>query len=158
MVSSQNLKEFELFQGLDDSALAKLVELCHERSFEDGALCFVQGKKAIELHLCRSGKVDIMVKIYEPWSAEVTTYTAMAGEAFGWSALIETNVYTASAKCVGKVEEIYITRRDLIKLFTQNHYIGYVVMRNLIKVMNSRLIGTREKFTKLVAAASHQEW
>ena len=60
MVSNQILKEFGLFQGLGDSELNQIAKLCHERSLDDGALCFVQGNKATEIHLCRNGKVNIV--------------------------------------------------------------------------------------------------
>ena len=82
MVSSQILKEFVLFNGLDNSELSQIAVICHERSLDDGALCFVQGNKAMEIHLCRSGEVNIVVKIHEPWGMEVTVHTAKAGELF----------------------------------------------------------------------------
>jgi len=57
MVSTEVLKEFRFFEGLDDSELAKIAGVCHERTRNEGDLFFVQGRKATELHLCRSGKV-----------------------------------------------------------------------------------------------------
>ena len=158
MVAIQVLKEFGLFKDLDDGELTRIGELCHERTFNEGAMCFVQGREATELHLCRSGKVDILVQIREPWGIEVTVHTAKAGEVFGWSALVEPHIYTASAKCMGKVEEIYLKRLDLMNLFERNPHTGYVVMRNLSASVSSRLTETREKLTKELAAASNREW
>jgi len=158
MVSIQSLKEFGLFKELDDSELAKIAELCHERTLDDGALCFVQGRKAMEMHLCRNGKVDILVRVHEPWGIEVAVHTATAGEIFGWSALVEPYLYTASSKCIGKVDEIYIKGSDLIYLFEQNRDIGYTVVRNLSVIVSTRLMETREKLTKNIAASSNLEW
>lgn len=158
MVSNQVLKEFGLFKGLDDRELSQIAEICHERTLDDDALCFVQGNKATEIHLCLSGKVNIVVKIHEPWGMEVTVHTAKAGELFGWSALVEPYIYTASAKCQGKVKEIYIKSSDLLKLFGRRHHIGYVVMSNLSAGVSSRLTETREKLTKAIAAASNKDW
>ena len=158
MISSQVLKKFRLFAGLDDSKLAKLAELCHERTLEDGQLCFSQGNKSTDLHLCRNGNVEIVVRINEPWGMEVTVHTAKTGEIFGWSALVEPYVYTASAKCVGKVDEICINGVDLLKLFESDTLIGYLVMKNLNALVSSRLTESRSKLTKEIAASINKDW
>ena len=154
MVSIQVLKGFELFKGLDDSELTKIAELCRERSLDEGALCFVQGRRATELHLCCSGKVHIVLKVYD---MEITVHTVKTGEVFGWSALVEPHIYTASAKCAGKVEEIYIERPDLMNLFEQEPLTGYVVMTNLSALVSSRLTETTETLAKEIAAASSRD-
>lgn len=60
MVSTQVLREFGLFQGLDDSELTKIAELCNERTLDEGTLYFDQGKEAKEIHLCRSGNIPFL--------------------------------------------------------------------------------------------------
>lgn len=158
MVSAEVLKEFGLFEGLDDSELAKIADICHERIRNEGDLFFVQGRKAAGLHLCRSGKVDVLVRVYEPWGMEVTIHKVKPGETFGWSALVEPNIYTASAECEGKVEALYIKGSDLLNLFEENPHIGYMVMRNLSALVSSRLTETREKLAKELAAVANREW
>jgi CRP-like cAMP-binding protein len=159
MVSVQVLKEFGVFEGVDDSQLAKIGEICHERTLNEGALCFSQGRKATELHLCRSGKVYTLAKVYD---MEVTVHTVQSGEVFGWSALVAPYVYTASAKCAGKVEEIYMKRADLLNLFERDPLTGYIVMRNLSALVSSRLKETADKLAREIAAASDahrdREW
>ena len=158
MVSNEVLKEFALFKDLDDSELTSIAALCHEKTRGKDEMCFAQGQKANELHLCRSGSVRIVVQVFEPRGMKATVHTAKSGEVFGWSALVEPKKYTAYAECVGRVEEICIKGTDLIKLFERNPHTGYVVMRNLSSVASSRLTETREKLTKEMAAAFNQEW
>jgi CRP-like cAMP-binding protein len=158
MVSNQVLKEFGLFQGLDDSELTKIAELCNERTLDEGTLYFEQGKEAKELHLCRSGKVDIVVRLREPWGIEVTVHKAGGGEVFGWSSLVEPHIYTASAKIVERTEDIYIKASDLNKLFEENTRIGYVFIRNLSAVISSRLTEYRQKLSVEIAATIKKEW
>lgn len=159
MVSLEVLKDFGVFGGLDDNQLAKIGEVCHERTFNEGALCFAQGRRATELHLCRSGKVYVLAKVYD---MEVTVHTVQSGEVFGWSALVEPYIYTASARCAGKVEEIYMKRTDLLNLFEQNPLTGYIVMRNLSALVSSRLKETADKLAREIAAVSEaqrgREW
>lgn len=158
MVSTQVLREFGLFEALDDSELNKIVELCHEHSLDEGAPLFTQGNKATRLHLCRSGKVDITVRLHEPWGIEVTVHKAREGEVFGWSSLVKPNIYTASAKCTERTEDIYIEASDLINLFEENPHIGYVLMSNLSGVISSRLTEYRYKLSVEIAAATKKEW
>ena len=145
MIFSQILKEFRLFNGLDDSELAKIAEFCHERNLRAGTICFMQGGDATEVHLCRSGKVDIILQLYEPSGMEVKVHTIEEGEVFGWSSLMEPRNYTSSAKCAGMVEEVYIKGSDLLNLFEKNLHMGYVVMRNLSAIISSRLREDRQR-------------
>jgi CRP-like cAMP-binding protein len=146
MISYEILKEFALS------------ELCHERNYGEGDSCFLQGRKATELYLCRNGTVDVTVQIHEPWGMEVTVHTAMAKELFGWSAMLEPYTYTASAKCQEGTEVICINRSDLIDYFKKNPEAGYLVMTNLGAVIGSRLTESRLKLTKAMAAAANLEW
>ena len=145
MISSQDLKEFRLFKDLDDSELTQIAERCHERNLKAGTICFMQGEKATDVRLCRRGKVDIIIQLYEPWGTEIKIHTTKAGEVFGWSALLEPHTYTSSAKCAGIVEEVYIKGSDLLDLFEQNLHTGYVVTRNLSAIISSRLREDRQR-------------
>ena len=155
MVTIADLKRFGVFKGLEDDELAAIAELCRERTFGKGALCFSRGKRAMELHLCRSGRVDIVVELSQPsGTSEVAVHTATAGEVFGWSALVGPHKYTASARCVERTEDITIRGSQLVDLFEQNYHMGYRVMRNLSTAVSSRLAAARERLTESVADRS----
>jgi len=158
MVSTKVLKEFGLFKGLDDSELTKIPKLCHKRILDKGTLYFTQGKKATEVHLCRSGKVNIVVRLSGPWGTEVVVYNAGAGQVFGWSSILEPSIYTASAVCVERTEDIYIKAPDLLNLFEEEPHIGYVLMRNLSSIINTRLAEYRSKLSIEIATSIQKEW
>lgn len=158
MISHETLKEFSLFEGVNDEVLKDIAKLCHERSYKEGDPCFLQERSATELYLCRSGSVDVTVQVREPWGMEVTVHTARAGELFGWSAILEPYVYTASAKCQERTEIICINRSDLIDFFGKKPEAGYLLMTNLGAVISSRLTESRLKLSKAMAAAANLEW
>jgi len=158
MLLTQVLKEFALFEGVNDEVLKDIAELCHERNYREGDSCFLQGRKATELYLCRSGRVDVTVQVSEPWGMEVTVHTAGAGELFGWSAMLDPYVYTASAKCQEISKVICINRSVLIDFFRKRPEVGYLVMTNLGAVISSRLTESRLKLSKAMAAAANLEW
>jgi CRP-like cAMP-binding protein len=147
MVNAAVMKGFELFKGLDDSELAKIAELCSERSISQGETIFSEGTRARSLHLCRSGKVDLLMWVREPWNKNVTVHTAEAGELFGWSAVVAPYTYTASAECVEDGGEISITGSALLELFDQNVRIGFVVMKNISTDISARLTQIRQRLS-----------
>ena len=147
MINASVLKGFGLFKGLDDGELARVAELCSERTFKKGERVFSEGTRATHLHLCRSGKVDIVILVREPWNKNVTVHQAGAGELFGWSAMVAPYTYTASAECAEAGEEIRITGSELLKSFDYDPHIGLVVWRNLSAEISARLTQTRQRLS-----------
>jgi CRP/FNR family cyclic AMP-dependent transcriptional regulator len=145
MVTVEVLKGFEIFNGIADDSLDKLTELCHAHSIHEGDHIFAEGAKARDIHLCRSGKVDILIWVREPWNKNVAVHRAVPGELFGWSALVAPYTYTASAECVESGEEIRIGGSELLTVFGQNPLIGYAVMGNLSANVSARLTQTRQR-------------
>ena len=147
MITAQVLKGFGLFRGLDDSQLSKLAELCHVRTLNEGEQIFKEGVRATDIHLCRSGKVDVMIWIREPWNKNVVVHRVEPGELFGWSALVAPFTYTASAECVEPGEEIRISGHELLTMFDQYPLVGYRIMTNLDTDISARLMQTRQKLS-----------
>lgn len=155
MVTTDTLKKFNLFRGLNDSELIKIKELCKERSYKEDSVIFTIGGFATEIYLLKSGKVDIQIefKIYD-FERLATIYTVGEGEVFGWSALVPPHRLTASARCHGKTDVITINGKELLNLLEKEREIGYVVMKNLSTVISSRLASTtialRHEIQKLI--------
>jgi CRP-like cAMP-binding protein len=158
MTTIQELKTFQLFDGLSDDDLKRLVPLANERSHNKGTICFRQGTPASELHLCRSGQVDIVVQHFEAPTIYVKIDTLLKGQAFGWSALVVPYFYTASAICAEKTAEIYFRRDDLFKLFDQVPIIGYVFMKNLAAIVSSRITKYEKRLSKDIAIDERNDY
>ncbi len=153
MIPYEDLKGFGLFEQLTNGELMDIAMLCRKHSYDEGVTCFVQGREATEFHLCRSGRVDIIVKLGMPWDIEATVHTVTGGEVLGWSALVGPYIYTASAKCIERTQDIYINGSDLRNLFKGRQHMAYEVMTNLSAVISSRLTETRLKLAEAVARA-----
>ena len=147
MVNAQVLMGFEVFKGLDDEELAKIAELAYVGPLYGGQHIFIEGKRATHLHLLRSGKVDIVVWVREPWNRNVTVHQVKAGELFGWSALVVPHTYTASAQCVEAGEQICIGGSELQHLLDQYPHMGHVVMRNISAEISERLTQSRQRLS-----------
>jgi CRP-like cAMP-binding protein len=148
MVSVEVLKGFQLFEGLDENELGQIVDLCRERSYEEGSVIFTAGilgppSPAAEIYLLKDGEVDIQVElvVYD-LEARINVYAVRKGEAFAWSALVPPHKLTASARCRKKSEVITMNGKELMNILEKNNHMGYVVMGNLSKVVSSRLAAT----------------
>ena len=151
MATVRDLKEFRLFKGLDDEELGLIATLVNERSLKKGTVCFKQGSPASELHLCRKGKVDIVVHHFEAPTVYVRIHTAGEGEAFGWSALVEPCKYTASAVCAEDTVEYFLRQADLFRVFFLKPRMGFVFMRNLAALISSRVTEYQKRMSKDIA-------
>ena len=144
MVSIQDLKGFELFNGLEDAELGEIAKLCREHVYEPESICFTEGSKAEDVYLLREGEVEIVFRSPRRCSKAAVTIIG-PGRVFGWSALVEPGILTASARCTKRARVISIRGADLIDIFEKNSHIGYVVMKNLSAVIGSRLTRTRKR-------------
>lgn len=146
MVSVEVLNKVDLFKGLNNEELEKIARICQEHTFEEGQLCVSEGSKAADLYILQKGKVAIELEIrYSGRRVKAAIATLGPGRIFGWSALVEPHILTASASCEEKAKVIAIKGADLLDLFQKDNHIGYVVMKNLAAVIGLRLTRTRQR-------------
>ena len=146
MVAVEVLNKVDVFKGLNNEELEKIARICREHTFEEGQLCFTEGSKAEELYILQKGKVAIETEVrYSGRRVKATVTTLGTGRLFGWSALIEPHILTASASCEEKAAVIAIKGADLLDVFEKDNHIGYVVMKNLAAIVSSRLTRTSQR-------------
>lgn len=156
MVAIRTLKRFQIFEGLTDSQLEKIAELCREEVYPAGVTIFEEGGRAESLYLLWQGTVALEMKI-RAWPQEPPKRTVIdvitRGEPLGWSALAEPHILTFSAKTLEHSRVIVIKGDDLHQLFESDHHMGYLVMGRLTSVVGGRLRGTRQKLTQMLKEA-----
>lgn len=156
MVASRTLKRFQIFEGLTDSQLERIAELCREEVHPAGAIIFEEGARAENLYLLWQGAVALEMKI-EAWPQEPPKRTVIdviiRGEPFGWSALAEPHILTLSAKTLEYSRVIVVKGDDLRQLFKSDHHMGYLVTERLTNVVGGRLRNTRRKLTQMLKEA-----
>ena len=65
-------------------------------SYDEGDLLFQQGDPANQFYILLKGRIKLIL-----WETGHAVYiVSNAGEAFGWSSLIDRETYTASAECM----------------------------------------------------------
>jgi CRP-like cAMP-binding protein len=146
MVSKAFLKECDIFSGLNDGQLEKLVAISKRKTFAPGTLVFKIGGRATHLFLVEKGKVFLEMKgdmghTRPPMAVIVDAVTRW--EAFGWSSFVEPNIYTLSALTADQTSLISFDGEKLKALMGEDPLMGYEIAKGLSRLMASRLKSAR---------------
>jgi CRP-like cAMP-binding protein len=146
MVSAAFIKESDIFQGLNDAQIEKLVAIAKEESYPTGALLYKEGDPSTHLFLVQQGKVFLEMKCdmgptRPPMQVIIDVVTRR--EAFGWSAFVEPNLHTLSALIAEPTKMILFDGGKLKALMDEECSMGFEIMKGLTRLLASRLNHTR---------------
>jgi CRP-like cAMP-binding protein len=128
-------KESDLFKGVSNRVIGEIGRQGAELVFEPDTLIFKTDDEASAIYELVEGTVDIMVLEREHVHYTVTR----PGEIFGWSALVEPYVYTATARAATMVKAIGIDRGAIEAVVTRHPAEGLIIYKNLASIIGQRL-------------------
>jgi CRP-like cAMP-binding protein len=76
-----------------------------------------------------------------------------AGEAFGWSSLIDRETYTASAECMTPAKLLRFDQEKVLKILEEDPANGLVFFKRLADILGSRLLHSY----KMISTAAQTE-
>jgi CRP-like cAMP-binding protein len=129
------IKESDLFKGVSQRFITKIANNSEEESFKRNTIIFSAGDNASYFYVLVEGNVDISVGKRELARFAVNR----PGEIFGWSALVEPYVYTATAKATKETRVIKISRDLVEKTIGEHPAEGLAVLKNLTGIIAQRL-------------------
>ena len=130
------IKEVELFHGIPSHIIDEIAGLAIEESYPAGIVIFEAGDFAESLFILEEGWVELYYRTKGKGS--IAFIVDEPGNIFGWSALVDPNRYTASAKCVLESRVIRLDGIQLMHVFERHPHQGFLVMRRLAGVIASR--------------------
>jgi CRP-like cAMP-binding protein len=130
------IQEVELFKGIPSHIIDEIAELVTQESHPAGHVLFREGDFADYLYILEEGDLDLTVKRDKQLSFSVDK----TGSVFGWSSLVEPNLYTAKAECVKESRVIKIDADRLMRVFQKHPAEGLTIMKRLAGVIATRLI------------------
>lgn len=154
MISSEVLRRYPHFAGIEDACLGEVAKLSEEREFKNGETLFEEsgsylatariyekGEQATHLMLILDGQVDIALTLGSGEKAVVGTL--VEGDLMALSALIPPYHLSATgvAKSDGKL--VQIEAKALRELLEDNPGLGYRLMQGVAKGLMTRLQDTR---------------
>ena len=133
------LKKVDILNGLSESQLEKVAELCREQIRNVDEVIFKENDKSSELYLIQDGLVEITLSVPEP-DAEKSIVTLGKGQIFGEIALVDEGPRSASARCIADGTRLWVAKRaDFISLCERDTSIGFIVMRNIAADLSFRI-------------------
>lgn len=149
MIPPDTLKSFTFFSGLNEAEVKSLSIIANEISFQRGEFIFSEDDPARILYLLLDGWVDIVVNMDDRSNRFGLVSTLTPGDLFGWSALVEPHVYTASTVCASPVKAIGFRGVDLRALFEIDPGLCCVITQKVCQVIATRLCTTRLQMVTL---------
>lgn len=126
----------DLLWGMDRLFIKEFMAVSAKVHFEKGTLIFKEGDEADFFYTLVEGRVRLTVA--EP--AREIYLIDKAGEAFGWSSLVDRNYYSATAECLEPALLLQFKKDDLSG-FLLNHVEGAVTFyKRLAGMLGNRLI------------------
>jgi signal-transduction protein with cAMP-binding, CBS, and nucleotidyltransferase domain len=127
MTKIEVLSKCDVFKMLNDEELHEIEKMCEVEEFEAGAIVCKQGNKEKNLYVIEHGTVGIILEVGPLAQRQVQAVTDF--EVFGWSAMLEPYICTATVKALE----------------------GTKVSRGIARVVASRL---RQAYTQLLGVTS----
>ena len=113
------VNEIDLFKGIDPEVTEAMANICSEEEYAKGTVLFEKGEEAEALYILEQGTLNLVIK-----NASTLIYSlSEPGDIFGWSSMVESGVYTASAVCAADLKAIKIERERLERVFADSSFL-----------------------------------
>jgi CRP-like cAMP-binding protein len=149
MVTVDEIRDINAFQGLTEEMLAKLAPLVEKIVFDEGDLIFNAGDPAENFYMLKRGKVLLEQPIAP--QTTISLGSVKPGYSFGWSGMLpEGRVYTLNTICAERCEVFMIRKTDILELIAQDHSMGFLLIQNILQIVKRRLDRRTEQFLRVI--------
>lgn len=138
----------DIFDGLDAKQKAKVRELGHIETYEEGATICYEGEKSPKLYLVEEGQATVQAKLGTGSNIPLTVVSE--GQAFGWSFFVPPYILTASVIASTKLKVLAIERDPLVTLMQSDAAIGLKMMQNIANIIALRLRNVEMEMAGLI--------
>ncbi|HUS70734.1 MAG TPA: ATP-binding protein [Anaerolineae bacterium] len=160
MIPIQLLRKVSIFEGLTDTQLERIAEICSEETHPAGSLILEEGEPAERLYILREGRVSLEMGVRmwpERRVRQLRVEVLNAGQPFGLSTLTNSDVWTMSARAVDRCRSIALGAQDLRRLMDSDPAMGYEINAGLTNVLAERLRYTRLSLTEFLGQSQVAE-
>ena len=133
-------KQKDIFRAMNKSFVKKIMNVSTTESYEQGDLLFKQGDLANQFYILLKGRIKLTLGEI----GRSVYIVSHAGEAFGWSSLIDRETYTASAECMTLVKLLRFDQEKVLKTLEEDPANGLVFFKRLADILGNRLLHSYE--------------
>ena len=143
------IQQADLFWGMSRDFVKEVMNIAEKESYQKGDFLFHEGDPAANFYILIKGRVKLTIGEAGP----VVHTVDHAGEAFGWSSLVDRDVFSASAECLEATILQKIDRRSLQKILEEDLANGLIFFKRLAGIIGNRLLWSY----KMITAASQAQ-
>lgn len=130
------IKQADLFWGMDTDFISGLMNVASKETHDDGSVLFSEGNPATRFYVMLRGRVRVDIG-----DDHLISYTVgHAGEAFGWSGLLERERFASTATCLEPTILLSFDVKDIQRLCEDNPVNGMMLYKKLAGILGDRLI------------------
>ncbi len=130
------LKQKDIFWAMSTDFVKEVMKISVTESHEPGELLFREGALANKFYILLKGRVKLSLGE----TSHLVHIVSNAGEAFGWSSLINRDVYSATAECLTQTKLIKLEKEALQKTLEQDPANGLIFFKRLAGILGNRLL------------------
>jgi CRP-like cAMP-binding protein len=130
------IQQADLFWGMSRSFVKEVMGVAKKETYQKGDFLFREGDPAAHFYILVKGHI----KLTTSEAGQLVHTVDHGGEAFGWSSLVDRDVYSASAECTEKAILQKIDRRSLQKVLEEDTANGLIFFKRLAGIIGNRLI------------------
>ena len=124
-----DLSHISIFEGLPETELSELQELCITRTYPKNTVIINEGDQANAMFICSDGKVKVYVS--DENGREFVLNSMGSGEYFGELSLLDDETRSASVITTEKSTFSILYKDDFTKVVMNNPAISLVLLKNL---------------------------
>jgi len=133
------MREVELFEGLSEDELDKVISLCQERHYKETDIVAKQNTPGDELFIIQEGFVEVAITGRTGGARKVIVNLG-TGQTIGEMSLIDQGQRSATVQAINTPTIVHVIKeKDFEILCRENTGIGYIVMRNIAADLSFRL-------------------
>jgi CRP-like cAMP-binding protein len=144
------IREIDLFEGMSQRFIEEIAKIMVEESYDEGSFFFKEGDPADNFYVLEEGSIRLAIGE----EGHITYTLNTPGDSFGWSSLVDRDVYTTSAQCTRPTKVITIEKGKLQKIFDKHRFSGLMFYKRLARTIGDRLINN---YNSLLSAYRGEE-
>lgn len=126
----------DLFHGMSRDFVKEMMDIATKETYDKGTFLFRQGEPADHFYVFLKGHVRLSLGEV----GQVVHMVSRGGEAFGWSSLVDREIYSASAECTEPTTLLKMNARELRNITEKYPDNGVIFFRRLAATLGKRLV------------------
>lgn len=138
------LGRLEIFADLDSRELRLLAGITRRVSFYANEMVFEDTSPGEDLYVILSGEVSVQIEAITPHSSILLSRLGR-GEILGEFSIVDSGPRSATAICQTDTTALSINGKKMHELFGSHPRMGYIVMKNIAKIICERIRRTNRR-------------